>query len=55
VDSRTVKNWFDVLWKFEFLVQPECGVYNLNLSKIGELELSVKVPPQIDSKQRRLL
>jgi len=52
VDKRTLKTWFDVLWKFEFLLQPEPGLFNLNVQKASELEISI--PPQIDSRQRRL-
>jgi hypothetical protein len=53
IDKRAVNNWFNLLWKSELLLQPELGVYNLNVRKVAGLELDV--PPQIDSKQRRLL
>jgi hypothetical protein len=52
VDKRTIQNWFDVLWKLEYFLQPQPGVFNLNLEKVVALE--VKIPPQIDMKQKRL-
>ena len=52
LDPRTIQNWFNFLWKFEYILQPEPNIYHLNIVKIGELE--VKIPPQIDTKQTRL-
>ena len=52
VDKRTIQNWFNMLWKLEYFVQPEPGIFNLNLEKIVDLE--VKVSPQPDMKQKRL-
>ena len=52
LDPRTVKNWFSFLWKLEYFMQPEVGVYRLNLEKVAALE--VQLPFQIDPKQKRL-
>jgi len=52
VDKRTIQNWFDALWKLEYFLQPQPGIFNLNLEKVVGLE--VKVSPQIDLKQKRL-
>ena len=41
VDSRTIRNWFNTLWKLEYLTQPKAGSYNLNLVKVSQLEISV--------------
>jgi hypothetical protein len=51
-DKRTIKTWFDALWKLEYLTQPQPGVFNLNVNKIAKLELPA--PRQIDLKQKRL-
>lgn len=53
-DKRTRDNWFNLLWKLDYLLQPELGIYHINLSKISKLELEVKVPHQIDTRQKRL-
>lgn len=53
LDQRAINNWFSYLWKLDYFTQPKHGVYQLNLSKIQELELPL--PFQIDPKQRRLL
>lgn len=52
VDQRTLNNWFQFLWKLEYLTQPEPSVYTLNWTKVAELELPV--PLEFDPKQRRL-
>jgi hypothetical protein len=52
LDERTRDNWFRLLWQLEYIVQPECGFYMLNIPKIQELE--VKLPVEVDPKQRRL-
>ena len=52
IDKRSIENWFNILWKFEILLQPEPKVYALNVAKVSELEISL--PPKIDPKQRRL-
>jgi hypothetical protein len=39
VDNRTINQWFNALWKLEYLLQPSLGVYSLNLEKIAELEI----------------
>ena len=53
IDPRTVKVWFNILWKFEYFTQPRKGLYRINLEKLSELELVV--PSEIiDPKQRRL-
>ncbi len=52
LDERTIQNWFNLLWQLEYLIQPECGVYSLNLPKLQELE--VKLPEQVNPNQRRL-
>ena len=41
VDNRTINQWFNALWKLEYLLQPSLGVYSLNLDKIAELEISL--------------
>jgi len=51
-DPRAIQNWFNYLWKFQYFLQPEPNIYHLNIAKISELE--VKVPLQIDTKQKRL-
>jgi len=53
-DYRTLKTWFTVLWRLEYLLQPQPNIFHLNLAKISELELSGKLPRQIDTKQRKL-
>ena len=53
-DQRTIDNWFKVLWRLEYLLQPEPGIFHLNLSKVAELELPVKPSAQVDSRQARL-
>ena len=52
-DLRTINNWFNYLWKLEYFIQPQLGIYHLNLNMIQTLEL--KPPIQIDPKQRKLL
>ena len=42
VDPRTVQNWFNVLWKFEYLVQPVPERYSLNLEKAASLDLPIE-------------
>jgi hypothetical protein len=51
-DTRTVSTWFNALWKLEYFLQLEPGVYILNYSKIAELE--VKLPVEVDPKQAKL-
>lgn len=53
-DYRTLKTWFNVLWRLEYLLQPEPGIFHINITKLAELELSEKVPKQLDTKQSRL-
>ena len=50
VDKRTIKTWFNILWSFEYLLQPELGQYSLNLQKLVELD----VEPPLSHKQLRL-
>lgn len=52
VDPRTIKNWFTILWKLEFVLQPKPQLFQLNFGKIASLE--IKIPPQIDPLQTRL-
>jgi len=52
LDERTIDNWFNLLWKLEYIIQPKPKVYSLNITKIQELE--VKLPQEVDPKQRRL-
>lgn len=42
IDNRSVENWFNLLWKQEFIIQPEPGAYLLNLQKAAVLDLDVK-------------
>lgn len=42
-DQRTMLNWFNYLWKMEYIQQPSPGIFQLNLNKITCLE--VKLPP----------
>lgn len=51
-DPRTINNWFGALLKLDYLLQPELGVYTLNLDRIASLE--VKLPTELDPKQARL-
>jgi hypothetical protein len=53
LDERTVINWFNLLWKLEYILQPQCGLYALNVGKIQNLE--VKLPMEVDPNQRRLI
>lgn len=52
IDPRTQVNWFNYIWKLEYITQPEPGIYHLNVTKCVELEVSI--PPQIDTKQMKL-
>jgi hypothetical protein len=52
LDERTITNWFTLLWRLEYVIQPQCGTYSLNLSKVQLLE--VKLPIEADPKQSRL-
>lgn len=38
VDPRTRRNWFEYLWRMEYLVQPKQGVYAVNFEKVPGLE-----------------
>jgi len=51
LDPRTIRNWFNYLWKLEYFIQPDKGVYQLNYEKIAELELDAVI---LDPNQRRL-
>ena len=51
LDPRTIRNWFDYLWKMEYFIQSKIGVYQLNFEKIAELELDVVV---LSPSQKRL-
>jgi len=51
-DNRTIRNWFKFLWRLEYFIQPHPHVYQLNMERIVDLEISI--PIQIDPKQRRL-
>lgn len=51
-DQRTFDRWFNLLWKLEFLLQPERGVYVLNVERVVQLE--VNLPCEVDPAQRRL-
>ena len=42
IDPRTVQNWFTVLWKFEYLLQPMPERYSLNLEKAASLALPIE-------------
>jgi hypothetical protein len=53
LDERTTNNWFNLLWKLEYIIQPKPKTYALNITKIQELE--VALPEEVDPKQRRLL
>jgi len=52
LDQRTIDNWFQFLWQHEYIIQPKFRIYALNITKIQELE--VKLPQEVDPKQRRL-
>jgi len=54
VDQRTRDNWFNVLWKLDYLLQPEKGWYSLNLSHLSELELKVAPPRPFLKNQTKL-
>jgi hypothetical protein len=52
-DERTLKNWFRLLWTLEYFLQPQPGIYHLNLSMITKLELKTTI--QITPQQKRLV
>lgn len=51
-DPRTLDNWFKLLWRLGYYTQTSFNSYTLNTSEIAELE--VKLPVEVDPKQRRL-
>lgn len=51
-DPRTLDNWFRLLWRLGYYTQTGFNCFDLNLQVIGELE--VKLPVEVDPKQRRL-
>jgi len=53
LDERTVDHWFDLFWNLHYFIQPKPSFYALNIPKIQELE--VKLPEEVDPKQRRLM
>ena len=52
LDQRSLNNWFNYLFDLKFILPLKPNIYNINVQKIAELEISI--PPQIDPKQRRL-
>jgi hypothetical protein len=50
VDKRTRKTWFNILWSFEYLLQPQPNLYSLNMVKLAELD----VKPPLSPKQTQL-
>jgi len=54
VDKRTIKAWSNALFRFDYIIQPNYGIFNINFSKVTELELDVKMPKQIDKNQKHL-
>jgi len=53
-DRRTLTNWFNVLWKLEYLHQPSINIFSINTKKAVELELVCRVPPEYSKGQQRL-
>jgi hypothetical protein len=51
LDPRTIRNWFNYLWKLEYFVQPDKDLYQLNYEKVAELELDAVI---LNPEQRRL-
>ena len=51
-DPRTISNWFNVLWRLDYISQVRVGAFYLNFDKIAALE--IKLPSEVDSAQRRL-
>lgn len=44
VDKRAVENWFNLLWKLEYLIQPSPKVFALNFAEIAELDVELPLP-----------
>jgi hypothetical protein len=42
IDPRTITNWFNALWKLEYLTQPMPGSYSINLEKAIGLEIPIE-------------
>ena len=51
-DPRTIDNWFQLLWRLGYYEQAGFNYWTLNPTQIAELE--VKLPVQVDPKQRKL-
>jgi len=41
MDPRTLENWFNYLWKLEYIRQPDPGVYVLNFCEVSKLDIHV--------------
>ena len=41
-DKRTLNNWWDFLWKLEYITQSDPGQYQLSVKKLLELELEYR-------------
>jgi hypothetical protein len=52
IDKRTIKNWWDYLWKFCYFSQIHPGIYKLDLKKVLELELELEL---VDPHQLHLI
>jgi hypothetical protein len=37
IDRRSINNWFNVLWKLQYLEQPQPGKYCLNVTEVANL------------------
>ena len=37
-DKRTLRNWWNYLWRMDYFTQPKPGVFVLNVDKLLELE-----------------
>jgi len=51
-DPRTIRTWFNALWRLGYLNQSELDIYNLNLGKLSELE--IEIPRLVDPHQAQL-
>lgn len=53
VDPRTLKNWWNYLWRLEFFEQPSKNKYILNYTRLAELEMPT--PLECDPQQTRFV
>lgn len=53
LDPRTLKNWWNYLWRLGFFEQPSKDKYILNYNRLSELEMPT--PLECDPKQARFI